>query len=221
MKKSAPADKPKRAELWPRARVEAGIRRAFKSVLLIGEDDSHSIYDIEDSGLRFVLALVHVDGPKGGVSEIGFLARFVGFRLSEPVLRRLNGELHLGSAFIEEGDLYVLAKVAAKGRFEDSRFSLVLSAWKRDLAFALEALGDSPAAKAEAGEGARDLTAAAAEFAFDAKQIRARPRDFHAALFWRNEPLVFCESCRGKGARGFFRKDCADCDGAGFIDPTR
>lgn len=218
MRKAAQAEKSERRERWPRARVESGIKRAYKSVLVIGEDDSHTIYDVEDGGMRFVIALVHVDGPKGGVAEIGFLARFVGFRLSEPLLRRLNGELHLGSAFVEEGDLYVLAKIAAKGRFEDGRFALVLSAWKRDLAFALQALGDAPSrAAAERGETI-DPTA---EFAFDAKQIKARPRDFHAALFWRGEPLIVCRLCAGRGVRGFFRKDCPDCDGAGFLDPTR
>lgn len=218
MKRTAEAERTGRRERWPRGRIEAGIRRAFKSVLVIGEDDSHTIYDVKDASLRFVIALAHDDGPKGGVTEIGFLARFVGFRLSEPVLRRLNGELHLGSAFIEEGDLYVLAKIAPKGRFEDNRFALLLSAWKRDLSFALKALGDHPAAAAaERGETVETM----AEFAFDAGRIRARPREFHAAFFWRGEPKIICRSCKGRGVRGLFRKDCQVCDGAGYFDPTR
>jgi hypothetical protein len=218
MRKAASEEKPGRRQRWPRARIEAGIKRAFKSVLVIGEDDGHTIYDVEDAGLRFVVALVHVDGPKGGVVEIGFLARFVGFRLSEPVLRRLNGELHLSSAFVEEGDLYVLAKIAAKGRFEDSRFALVLSAWKRDVAFALKALGEAPSRAAGEPAGGLERTG---EFAFDARQIKARPRAFHAALFWRGEPLVVCRACAGRGVRGLFKRECAVCDGSGFRDPTR
>lgn len=201
----------KRAPTWPRARIEENLRRTFNSLIVIGQDDSHTIYDVADRAFRFVVALVHDGGAKAGVTEIGFLARFVGFKLNDAVLRRLNGDLHLSAAFIEEGDLYILAKVAAKGPFADNRFTLVLSAWTRDMTFALDALGREPvAAASEAPAGA----------AFDARQIGARPSAFHSAFFWRNEPMSFCPACKGRGRRGAFARACAPCDGAGFLDPT-
>jgi hypothetical protein len=207
--KRLPPDKraPKGAA-WPRAKIEEGLKRGFRSLILIGEDDAHTIYDVEDRAYRFVVALVHEAGAKAGVTELGFLARFVGFKLSENVLRKLNGELHLSAAYIEDGDLYMLAKVAAKGPFVDSKFALMLSAWKRDMSFALDALGRAPSASA----------AVASEFGFDGAQIKARPTAFHGAFFWRNEPMTPCAACGGGGRAGLMKRQCAACDGAGFVD---
>lgn len=196
---------------WPRLRIVEALKRAFGSILLIGEDQSHSVYDVEDRVLRFVVALVHESGARAGVTEVGFLARFIGRAVSEKAMRNLAGELHLGSAFVEDGDLYIVAKVAAKGRYTDARFSLVLGAWRRDVTLALAALGKpATAAASEAAD------AALKSFAFDAGRIKARPAQFAAAFFWRNESKAVCGACRGRGRRGFLPKPCEPCEGTGF-----
>ncbi|NWG72519.1 MAG: hypothetical protein HXY23_13085 [Parvularculaceae bacterium] len=197
---------------WPRARIEEGLKRAFKSILVIGEDDDHTVYDVADRAFRFVVALVHVGGPKAGVTEVGFLARFVGFRPTDRVLRKLNGELHLADAFIEEGDLYVLAKIAVRKKFSDNKFALILGAWKRDMSFALQALNQASAAPADY---------AADMLGFEPAAIAGRTGAFCKAYFWRNEPQILCPGCEGRGRRGFLARACDDCEGRGFIDPTR
>ncbi len=209
------AGKSKRHASWPRARIEEALRGAFTSVLVIGEDVSHTIYDVADRAFRFVVALVHEDGVKAGVSEVGFLARFVGFRPSDRVLRQLNGELHLAAAFIEEGELYVLAKVAVQGKFADQKFALILGAWKRDMSFVLEAVQREPPSP---DRGHADFSET---LGFDPGEIGRRTGAFCAAYFWRNEPKVVCDACSGRGKGGLLARECATCDGAGFVEALR
>lgn len=209
-KKSAPK---KSAVTWPRARIEEGLKRAFRSILVIGEDESHTVYDVADSAFRFVVALVHEGGVKAGVTELGFLARFVGFRPSDRVLRKLNGELHLADAFIEEGDLYVLAKIAVRKKFSDNKFALILGAWKRDMSFALGAL--------KVGSAAPAADHLADTLGFEPAAIEKQVSAFFRAYFWRNEPVILCLACAGHGRRGFFARECPACEGKGFVDPTR
>lgn len=202
----------KARQTWPRLKVEEGLKRGFKSIIVIGQDDSHTIYDIADRDYRFVVALVHEGGAKAGVSELGFLARFVGFHPSDPVLRKLNSALHLADAFIEDGDLYVLAKIAVQKRFSEGKFALILGAWKRDMTFALDALHHDP--KTQSRHDAEVL-------GFEPAQIEAHTAAFCKRYFWRNEPMIACPACAGKGRSGFIARECATCDGRGFVDPTR
>jgi len=210
---NALADRKKGGPTWPRQRIEEGLKRAFKSIVVIGQDESHTVYDVADRSYRFVVALVHAGGLRAGVTELGFLARFVGFRPTDRVLRTLNGELHLADAFIEEGDLYVVAKIAVKKRFSDDKFALILGAWKRDMSFALEALNRAPASPGAAHD--------AEALGFEPEAVGRRVSAFYGAYFWRNEPMILCPGCAGRGRKGFFARECAACDGTGFIDPTR
>lgn len=203
----------KPAATWPRLRIEEGLKRAFKSILVIGQDDAHTVYDVADKAFRFVVALVHEGGVKAGVTELGFLARFVGFRPSDRVLRTLNGELHLADAFIEEGDLYVLAKIAVRKKFSDNKFALILGAWKRDMSFALDALNTTPAAPS-ADHLAETL-------GFEPAAIEKRAGAFFSAYFWRNEPVALCPACAGRGKTGFLARECLSCEGKGFAEPAR
>lgn len=205
----APPKKP--AVTWPRPRIEDALKRAFKSILLIGQDEAHTIYDVADKAFRFVVALVHDGGLKAGVTELGFLARFVGFHPSDQVLRKLNSELHLADAFIEDGDLYVLAKIAVRKKFSDGKFALILGAWRRDMEFALKALNQAPA---YAGHSADML-------GFEPAAIEKRLSAFVGAYFWRNEPVILCPSCGGRGRKGLLARACLACDEKGFVDPTR
>ncbi|MEQ1929816.1 MAG: hypothetical protein ABL957_04680 [Parvularculaceae bacterium] len=196
---------------WPRVRIEEALKSSFTSTLVIGQDEAHTIYDVADKAFRFVVALVHGDGVKAGVTELGFLARFVGFRISDGVLRKLNRELHIADAFIEEGDLYVLAKIAIRKRFSDNKFALILGAWRRDMSFVLAALDRDPS------DPVRDHASA---LGFEAAAVEARPAAFCSAYFWRHEPKVACASCSGRGRTTFTMRECGTCDGRGFVDPS-
>jgi hypothetical protein len=198
----------KRRSVWPKARIEAAIRKAFAKLLVIGEDQDHTIYDVEDRNLRFVVALVHERGPDAGVSEVGFLARFVEYPANDKALRKVNGGVHLGAAFVEDGELYLMAKVAAQGPFNETRFGLVLEAWRRDLKFVVTAL--SPRKSADTDDPV--------ELGFAAAQIGERPAVFFRSFFWRNNPVSLCAACRGRGRSGLLARECRSCEGKGFAE---
>ena len=60
---------------WPRVRIEEALKSSFTSTLVIGQDEAHTIYDVADKAFRFVVALVHSEGVKAGVSELGSLSQ--------------------------------------------------------------------------------------------------------------------------------------------------
>jgi len=197
-------------DAWPRPPIEAAIRRAFGAVTVIGDDQGHTIYEVEDGDLRFVIALVHHGSANAGVCEIGFLARFLRYPVSDKALRSLNSGLHLASAFIESGELYLIARIAATGSYDETRFGLMLEAWRRDMTFVMATLS-----------GKKSAEAGPPELGFDAGRIKEQPTVFAMAYFWRNDPKTLCRRCRGRGRAGLFRRECDACEGKGFVGAFR
>lgn len=198
----------RKRSVWPKAPIEMAIRKAFAKLLVIGEDQDHTIFDVEDRNLRFIVALVHERGPDAGVSEVGFLARFVEFPATDKALRTVNGGLHLSAAFVEDGELYLMAKVIAQGSFNETRFALVLEAWRRDLKFVVSSLGPRKSADKNAP----------LELGFDAGQVAERPSVFFKSFFWRNSPVAPCPACKGRGKSGLLARECKSCEGKGFAE---
>lgn len=173
------------------------------------------LYGVADGDVRFVVALMSIDGSPEKVAEIGFLARFSGFPLSNAQLDSVNRNLHISVAtFHSDGDLYVLGGVAAVGDFSDGTFGLILEAWKRDLLVVLN--GISSASFVEAFPAAR--SEAAKRFATN--RAGADP----AALFQSMAGaarLSVCPDCNGRGRTGMMARSCSACGGGGFVKRGR
>lgn len=200
---------------WPRKRVVEALRSRYPAIDDLGEENGLSLYGVSEGEIRFVVALILIEGAKDKVAEIGFLARFSGFALSNSQLESLNRNLHISVAtFHNDGDLYVIGGVAASGAFSEGSFSLILEAWKRDLLVILH--GISSASFLEVFPAAQSEVA----LRFATNSAGSRPeavlRTFVGARHQRP-----CDACGGRGRTGFVARTCHPCSGSGFVPARR
>lgn len=197
---------------WPQGRIVDSLTRQFDKVEAIGEDDGFVVFGVSDRGVNFVVALV--TAGRNVVTELGFLARFVGFSVSPAQVEQVNRNLHLSVVGLEEnGDLYLLAGLEAFGTFDEGAFSLILEAWRRDLMVVLHALSGGaslmaafPVARLEA----------ARRFAANAAPREGERRTSDLLKAYLGAPKTFCDGCGGRGKRGLIARRCPDCEGTGF-----
>jgi hypothetical protein len=200
---------------WPKGKVISALKNRYHALEDLGEEDGLRLLGVSDGEVRFVVALILIDGNAEQVAEIGFLARFSGFALSNAQLDAVNRNLHISVAtFHNDGDLYLLGGVAAAGDFNEGMFGLVLEAWKRDVLVVLN--GISSASFVDAFPVAR--SEAALRFAIN--RAKGDPADLFRS-FSRSARLAVCPNCSGRGKIGFIARSCGSCGGAGFTDRKR
>ena len=196
---------------WPRNRIVTALLNRYRELDDLGEEDGLSLFGVSEGEVRFVVALILIEGAKDRVAEVGFLARFSGFALSNAQLESLNRNLHISVAtFHNDGDLSVIGGVAAAGEFNEGSFSLILEAWKRDLLVILH--GISSASFVEAFPAARSATAL--RFAMNKAGASAESlfKTFAGA-----DGARLCPSCAGRGRLGLLARTCGPCSGSGFL----
>jgi len=126
---------------WPVEEVAAALRARFADLEHLGDEAGYRLYGVEDRGVRFAVVLVLAGGAGDEVGEVGFLARFTGYQLTDAGLAAINRNLHLSVASYDpSGDIFVIGGVQAGGPFNAAAFSLVIDSWRRDLAIALQGL---------------------------------------------------------------------------------
>lgn len=199
---------------WPQAGVVAALKKQFETVDHLGDEEGFSLYGVSDRGVNFVVALMRPAADR--VSEIAFLARFVGFPIDSGVVESMNRNLHLSVASIEDGgDLYVLAGVEAAGAFSEATFTQLLVAWRRDLMIVLNALSGR-ASVAAAFPAARLETARRFAANMAPATDGAQTPDLLKAYLAAGPSLAVCGECGGRGKRGLVARLCAACSGSGF-----
>jgi hypothetical protein len=196
---------------WPAGKVVSALRSRYHALEDLGEEDGFHLYGVSEGEVRFVIALIMLEGSAERVAEIGFLSRFSGFLLNNAQLDAVNRNLHISVAtFHNDGDLYLLGGVAAAGDFNEGTFGLILEAWKRDLLVVLHAI--SSASFVDAFPAARSETARR----FATNRADGAP----AALFKSlsgSARLTVCPDCSGRGKTGLMARSCQSCSGAGFL----
>lgn len=196
---------------WPRNRIVTALRNRYRQIDDLGEEDGLSLFGVSEGEVRFVVALILVKGAKDKVGEVGFLARFSGFALSNAQLDSLNRNLHISVAtFHNDGDLYVIGGVAAAGEFSDGSFSLILEAWKRDLLVILH--GISSASFIDAFPAARSATA----LNFATNKAVSSPESLLRSFAGAGRQRL-CPTCGGRGRMGLLSRSCDACKGGGFL----
>ncbi len=200
---------------WPRGKILSVLKNRYHAFDDLGVEDGFHLYGVTDGEVRFVVALILIEGSADKVAEIGFLARFSGFTFSNAQLDGVNRNLHISVAtFHSDGDLYVLGGVAAAGDFSEGAFGLILEAWKRDLLVVLHGISSSsfvetsPAGRSEAARR------------FATNRADGDP----AALFQSlsaSGRRALCPDCGGRGRIGFMARACTPCGGSGFIARSR
>lgn len=200
-------------DFWPRPAVVDALKARFSAVDDVGEEGAFALYRITDGEVRFVVALHLVEGARQKVVDVGFIARFSGYALTEAALERANRLLHISVLAEELGDIYLLSAIEAAGPFNPQTFALLLEAWRRDLLVALHAL--SGGTLASAFPLAR--SAAALRYATnEAAEGRSAADLFRAFASAAGREAAVCPECSGRGRAGAFARRCAACDGAGF-----
>lgn len=211
---------------WPVSSIVATLQSHYPGSELLGEDGPLKVYGVQDNGVNFVVALMQSAPGSGEVIEVGFLARFVGFRISVQRIETLNANLHVSIASMEGADLFLMAGLQVTGAYDAGQFAILLNAWRRDLAMALHSLSGDSASMVEAFPAAK--LAVARDFAVNAApatvegETEPRVTDMLTAFLGdaRDAPREICEECDGRGKRGFIKRMCVDCDGTGFVAPT-
>lgn len=200
---------------WPKGKVISALRNRYHTLEDLGEEDGFRLYGVADGDVRFVVALILIEGSAERVAEIGFLARFSGFALSNAQLDAVNRNLHISVAtFHNDGDLYLLGGVAAAGDFSEGTFGLILEAWKRDLLVVLNGITSAsfvdafPAAKSEAA------------LRFATNRAKGDPMALFQSLAG-SARLAVCPDCNGRGKTGLIARACPACGGAGFAKRAR
>lgn len=195
---------------WPKGKVVAALQNRYRALDDLGEEDGYRLYGVTDGDVRFVVALILIEGDAERVAEIGFLARFSGFALSNAQLDSVNRNLHISIAtFHNDGDLYLLGGVAAAGDFSEGTFGLILEAWKRDLLVVLH--GISSASFVDAHPAARSEAA----LRFAVNRAKGDPMALFQSLAGPVRMAV-CAACDGRGKTGLIARPCQACGGAGF-----
>ena len=162
-----------REAAWPVDKVVSALEAQYGAIRLLGEDGPISAYGVQHNGVNFIIALRETAQSSGKLAELGFLARFVGFPVSEPVVESLNRNLHIAFASIEaNGDLFLMAGLEVAGAFDQAQLVLMLESWKRDLMMTLSRISGDGLSMADAFPAAR-LEAARTTGDFVAKQLQA------------------------------------------------
>lgn len=207
--------------VWPKSKVIAALKKRYSIVDDLGEESGFAIFGVTDGEIRFAVVMALVEGAKDQISEVGFLARFSGFNLSQSQLDGVNRNLHISvAAFHADGDLYLIGGVTASGAYSEGTFLLILEAWKRDLLVMIQSMSLSHTL-ADAHPAARLQTA----LRFAANQAPEEPEP-GAALFATYaggavRSLALCGRCGGRGKTGFIACNCEDCAGSGFVKAGR
>lgn len=198
---------------WPKGKVISALKNRYHALEDLGEEDGFRLLGVSDGEVRFVVALILLEGNAERVAEIGFLARFSGFALSNAQLDAVNRNLHISVAtFHNDGDLYLLGGVAAAGDFNEGTFGLILEAWKRDVLVVLN--GISSASFVDAYPIARSETA----LRFATNHAKGDPAELFRS-FSASARLAVCPDCGGRGKTGLIARSCPSCGGAGFTGP--
>jgi len=140
---------------WPVSSVVGTLQSHYPDAELLGEDGPLKVYGVRDNGVNFVVALMQSAPGSGKITEVGFLARFVGFSISLQRIESLNGNLHISVASLEGNDLFLMAGLRVTGVYDAGQFSVLINAWRRDLAMALHTLSGDHASFIEAFPAAR------------------------------------------------------------------
>ncbi len=204
---------------WPLDKVVAALETQYGGLHKLGEDGPLSVYGIQHNGINFIVALMQTAEGSGKVEEMGFLARFVGFAVTDPIVEAINRNLHISVASIEDsGDLFLMAGLEVAGAFDHAQFMMMLESWKRDLMMTLARISGDGASMADAFPAAR--MEAAREFAVNAAPapVEGRPVDMLASFLGGKEKRALCSDCGGRGKRGLFARLCGECDGSGFVN---
>jgi len=155
------------------------------------------------------------------VTEVGFLTRFVGFEVDQAAVEFINRNLHISVSGIENGDLYLIGGVHAAGSFDPTSFTLVLEAWKRDVMVAMHALsGGASIAAAFPAARLEKVRKFAVNNAPNPEESAPGP-DLFVQYFGKTPIKALCNTCEGRGKRGFIARACQDCDGVGFVKKGR
>ena len=207
--------------LWPRPKILSALRKRYKALDDLGEESGFAIYGVTDGDVRFAVVMAMVEGAKDQVSEVGFLARFSGFNLSQSQLDSVNRNLHISVAsFHTDGDLYLIGGVAAAGEFKEGTFLLILEAWRRDLLVILQSMSLS---QTLAGAHPAAQLQTALKFATNrAPESESAAGDLFAAYAGgARRAMASCGVCGGRGKTGFLAHSCAACEGSGFVAARR
>lgn len=204
-------------EAWPISKVVSALEAHYGIVNKLGEDGPLSVYGVEDNGVNFVVALMQTAAGSGNVAELGFLARFVGFEVETHRIESLNRNLHISVASIEpNGELFLMAGLEVTGDYDQSRFMLMLDAWRRDLMMTLHGISGGPSLAAAFPAAGME---AARDFAMNVAPAPAgdQPIDMLSSFLNEKQPRTVCADCGGRGKRGLIARNCDACAGAGFV----
>lgn len=209
---------------WPVSSIVATVESQYPGAELLGEEGPLKVYGVRDNGVNFVIALMQSAPGSGEVIEVGFLARFVGFDINAQRIEALNRNLHISVASMEGTDLFLMAGLQITGAYDASQFATLLNAWRRDLTIILHGLSDDSASMADAFPATK--LAAARDFAVNAAPEKAegsgKVTDLLTSFLGGSAAAKeVCEECDGRGKRGFIARMCVDCDGTGFVAPSR
>ncbi|MEO0398556.1 MAG: hypothetical protein AAF224_03935 [Pseudomonadota bacterium] len=128
--------------VWPKAKILKVLEDRYGDLEMLGEEAGYSLYGAVENDIRFAIVLVHAStlGTKTkDIAEVGFVARFTSFPLTETAEEGINRNLHISVVARDAGgDLFLIGGVLASGEFNDGAFALVLDAWRRDLIVTLQ-----------------------------------------------------------------------------------
>lgn len=214
------------AASWPLRDVVAALKKRFSDVDSLGEDGPLKVYGVTDNGINFVVALMQTGPGSQQVAELGFLARFSDFPNTAQIVDRINQNLHISVASVENNDLFLMAGLQVVGAFDETQFNLIVEQWRRDLALCIHGLQGESASLAAAFPAAR--LEAARQFATnrapgaDGGAEAGRDIDILSAFMGAGRAnQAICDDCGGRGKRGLIARMCQACDGEGFVDGRR
>jgi hypothetical protein len=201
---------------WPVKDVMRVLEKEFASLERVGEEPGFSVFQANERGVNFALAMAHPNGANTAISELFLLAGFSGYPIDDQQLETVNRALHLSVAQFEHGDLYIMARIPAQGAFNRSKFTMLLEAWRRDLAVLIQFLTQPVS-----------LSAALSQTQFAMAQRAAMNTAAGAGdeslskRFMGGAPSQLCMACAGRGKVGFAARDCQDCAGRGLVASLR
>lgn len=211
---------------WPMREVVAALKNRFSDVDSLGEDGPLKVYGVTDNGINFVVALMQTGPGSQQVAELGFLARFSDFPNTAQAIDRINQNLHISVATIENNDLFLMAGMQVVGAFNETQFNLIIEQWRRDLAVCIHGLQGESASLTAAFPAAK--LDAARQFATNRAPVDGAAGDgigdidmLSTFMGAERANQTICDECGGRGKRGLIARLCQACDGEGFVDGRR
>lgn len=199
---------------WPFDSILRGLHRRCKNVKEVAADPGRNVRGIAATDtltdLNFVAVLTHAPGAPNNIVELLYGAAFVDMNLTDADAGRINNVTYVSTAYVDDGNLFLMASARIERAFDAEFFDEQLSLYLQDLRSAALSIARG---QIGAHHGPAMFAQTMLSGATTGLGNRPRTRAQAAEFVRRMSEVRTCRACGGSGRR--WLAPCSACGGGG------